>query len=271
MPRCGRPGRRSRRCRAGPGRAARSTARSPTRAPGRSAGRRSPSAGASARTARRRRPRSRPGRTGSGRPARTGRRRPVGTARSRPAGSTTRLQSGFGANENEYRCDGMSHAAPGYVLSRHVPPTRSPRSRTTKSPTPACRSRMAMPMPEKPPPTIATATSSPIAPTLPTRRDAGARRRRARQLQGTPVAEPADGEEPGHGRQPVREEPVRQGGRDHRRAGQAGTGQPRHQDGFGGARGHRGPGRPAGPSWPARRGSAAGRCWCAGGPARAVQ
>ena len=28
-------------------------------------------------------------------------------------------------NEYEYSSDGTSHAAPGYVLSRHVPPTRS--------------------------------------------------------------------------------------------------------------------------------------------------
>ena len=32
---------------------------------------------------------------------------------------------GFLANENEYSSDGMSQAAPGYVLSRQVPPTRS--------------------------------------------------------------------------------------------------------------------------------------------------
>ena len=35
------------------------------------------------------------------------------------------LQSGVSANEYEYRCDGTSHDRPGYVFSRHVPPTRS--------------------------------------------------------------------------------------------------------------------------------------------------
>jgi hypothetical protein len=65
-----------------------------------------------------------------------------------------RLQSGFGANENEYRCEGTSHWQPGYVFARHVPPTSSPRSSTTKSSIPACLRRIAVPKPEKPAPTM---------------------------------------------------------------------------------------------------------------------
>ena len=63
-----------------------------------------------------------------------------------------RDQSGLGANENEYRLDGMSQAAPGYWLSRQVPPTSAARSRITKSDKPACCSRMAAPKPPKPAP-----------------------------------------------------------------------------------------------------------------------
>jgi len=37
---------------------------------------------------------------------------------------------GFCAKENEYSGAGMSHAHPGYVFSRHVPPTSSPCSTT---------------------------------------------------------------------------------------------------------------------------------------------
>src|SRR5437588_821019 len=49
----------------------------------------------------------------------------------------------------------MSHWQPGYVLSRHVPPTSSARSSSTKSSIPFCFSRIAMPRPEKPVPMIA--------------------------------------------------------------------------------------------------------------------
>src|SRR5256885_16845883 len=48
----------------------------------------------------------------------------------------------------------MSQAAPGYVLSRHVPPTCSARSRMTKSSTPAWVSLIAAPTPVNPAPTI---------------------------------------------------------------------------------------------------------------------
>src|SRR3954447_24555864 len=71
-----------------------------------------------------------------------------------PAGEYARDQFGFLTKENEYSSDGTSHAAPGYVLSRHVPPTRSSRSRITKSSTPAWVSLIAVPMPVKPAPTI---------------------------------------------------------------------------------------------------------------------
>ena len=63
-------------------------------------------------------------------------------------------QLGFLANENEYSSDGMSQAIPGYVLSRHVPPTRSARSRMTMSSTPDSASLIAAPRPLNPAPTI---------------------------------------------------------------------------------------------------------------------
>src|SRR3954462_12369611 len=71
-----------------------------------------------------------------------------------PASEYARDQFGFFTNENEYSSDGTSHAAPGYVLSRHVPPTRSSRCRITKSSTPAWVSLIAVPMPVKPAPTM---------------------------------------------------------------------------------------------------------------------
>jgi hypothetical protein len=71
-----------------------------------------------------------------------------------PAGEYARDQVGFLTNENEYSRDGTSHAAPGYVLSRQVPPTRSLRSRMTMSSTAACASLIAVPSPVKPAPTI---------------------------------------------------------------------------------------------------------------------
>jgi hypothetical protein len=48
-------------------------------------------------------------------------------------GAKRRDQRGFGAKENSYRCDGMSQAAPGYVLWCQTPPTRSERSNTVAS------------------------------------------------------------------------------------------------------------------------------------------
>src|SRR3979411_1658009 len=52
----------------------------------------------------------------------------------------------------------MSHAAPGYVLSRQVPPTSSARSSRTKSLTSFCSSLTATPRPENPVPMMATCT-----------------------------------------------------------------------------------------------------------------
>ncbi len=78
----------------------------------------------------------------------------VDVAQISPAGEYARDHDGFCANENEYSSDGTSHAAPGYVLSRQVPPTRSSRSTMTKSSTPASVSLIAAPMPVKPVPTI---------------------------------------------------------------------------------------------------------------------
>jgi hypothetical protein len=43
------------------------------------------------------------------------------------------LHRGLGAKEYEYRCDGTSHAAPGNVLWRHVPPNPSARSKMVNS------------------------------------------------------------------------------------------------------------------------------------------
>src|SRR3954464_5579482 len=50
----------------------------------------------------------------------------------------------------------MSQAAPGESLSRQVPPRLSAFSRTVTSRTPARFSRMAMPIPPKPAPTMTT-------------------------------------------------------------------------------------------------------------------
>jgi hypothetical protein len=72
-----------------------------------------------------------------------------------------RDQPGLGAKENEYRCEGTSHAQPGYVLAHQVPPTPSLRSRTTKSSTPSWRKRIASPIPENPLPMMATVVSIP--------------------------------------------------------------------------------------------------------------
>src|SRR3954452_16645929 len=54
----------------------------------------------------------------------------------------------------------MSHWQPGYVLSRHVPPTSSARSSRTKSCMPACLRRMARPRPAKPVPRMAIGKSA---------------------------------------------------------------------------------------------------------------
>ena len=50
----------------------------------------------------------------------------------------------------------MSHVSPGYVLSRHVPPTSSAFSKTVKVSMPASLSLIAMQMPDMPAPMIAT-------------------------------------------------------------------------------------------------------------------
>src|SRR4030095_8352255 len=73
-------------------------------------------------------------------------------------GENERLQDGLSANENEYSCDGTSQTQPGEVLSRQVPPTSPARSKTRRSWTPCCLSRIAAPRPPKPPPTTATCT-----------------------------------------------------------------------------------------------------------------
>src|SRR6202165_4166020 len=73
-------------------------------------------------------------------------------------GGYVHVQSALGANENEYRLDGTSHVHPGYVLSRHVPPTSSARSSMMKSSMPACLRRIAMPRPANPVPTMTAPT-----------------------------------------------------------------------------------------------------------------
>src|SRR5215471_11766246 len=57
----------------------------------------------------------------------------------------------------------MSHAQPGYVLSRQVPPTESACSRMMKSFQPARLRRIAMPIPPKPAPTMAIAFLATLA------------------------------------------------------------------------------------------------------------
>ena len=71
-------------------------------------------------------------------------------------GAYRRVQRWPRMNENEYRCEGTSHAAPGYVLARQTPPTDSPRSKIRKSRKPARFRRMPMPTPPKPAPITAT-------------------------------------------------------------------------------------------------------------------
>ena len=53
----------------------------------------------------------------------------------------------------------LQGVADRYDVRRHVPPTSSARSRTTKSVSPRLRRAMAMPRPAKPDPMIATRTS----------------------------------------------------------------------------------------------------------------
>ena len=66
------------------------------------------------------------------------------------------FHSGLGSKENEYKCDGTSHAAPGYTLSRHTPPTSLACSNILKFVTPDCFNLMPSPMPPNPAPTMAT-------------------------------------------------------------------------------------------------------------------
>src|SRR6478752_6373461 len=109
-----------------------------------------------------------------------------------PAGEYARDQFGFFTNENEYSSDGTSHAAPGYVLSRQVPPTRSSRSRITKSSTPAWVSLIAVPIPVKPAPTISVSYT--LVSATSRRRLVGylvdPPRHRRQQRPGVPVGEP---------------------------------------------------------------------------------
>ena len=73
------------------------------------------------------------------------------------AGEYVRDHVGFLTNEYEYSSEGTSQLAPGYVVSRQVPPTRSARSSMTMSSTPASANRIAAPSPAKPAPTISVA------------------------------------------------------------------------------------------------------------------
>ena len=102
--------------------------------------------------------RSARGRSGCAGAGRGGRRGRAGSPRSPAGASTCALQPGFGAKENEYRCEGTSHWQPGYVLACQVPPTSSARSMRTKSSMPASLRRIARPSPAKPVPTIAMRT-----------------------------------------------------------------------------------------------------------------
>src|SRR3546814_11605575 len=71
-----------------------------------------------------------------------------------------RVKSCLGSNEYEYKCDCTSQAAPGYVLSRQVPPTLPAFSRMTNESMPAFFSWIAMHRPPKPEPTIATVVAA---------------------------------------------------------------------------------------------------------------
>src|SRR5262245_54574914 len=70
-----------------------------------------------------------------------------------------RLQSGLRAKENEYRCEGISQAHPGYWLAYQVPPISSAFSISKNEVVPASRSLMAIPSPENPAPTIRTSST----------------------------------------------------------------------------------------------------------------
>src|SRR3546814_18424526 len=71
-----------------------------------------------------------------------------------------RVKSCLGSNEYEYKCDCTSQAAPGYVLSRQVPPTLPAFSRMTNESMPAFFSWIAMHRPPKPEPTTATVVAA---------------------------------------------------------------------------------------------------------------
>ena len=78
-------------------------------------------------------------------------------ARISSCGGNFRVQSVFGAKEKEYRWAGTSHSAPGYVFACQTPPASSLFSSSVRSPKPACRSRIAIPMPPNPVPMIVMA------------------------------------------------------------------------------------------------------------------
>src|ERR1700742_96792 len=73
------------------------------------------------------------------------------------AGEYVRDHVGFLTKEYEYSSEGTSQLAPGYVVSRQVPPTRSLRSRMMTSVTPDSINLIAEPSPVNPAPTMSVA------------------------------------------------------------------------------------------------------------------
>src|SRR6478735_8689959 len=65
-------------------------------------------------------------------------------------------QCALGAKENEYRSDGASQAAPGYVLSRQTPPSPSALSIMVNASWPRRFSSSAAARPPNPAPTMST-------------------------------------------------------------------------------------------------------------------
>src|SRR5258708_4430705 len=70
-------------------------------------------------------------------------------------GAHFRDQSVFCSNEKQYENDGTSQAAPGYVFSRQVPPSRSAFSKIVNESIPSLFSWIPRQSPEKPDPIIA--------------------------------------------------------------------------------------------------------------------
>ena len=74
----------------------------------------------------------------------------AGSPRSQPAVSRAASTPGWRRTRTSTDGTRRRRRSPGYELSRQVPPTMSERSRTTKSCSPSCLSRIAMPMPGEP-------------------------------------------------------------------------------------------------------------------------